>query len=542
MASSAALPILPLYERASVEPSWLRRALVLLLQLALAGAYGIAAVVLPPTLIFILAVPIGLCAVIILWLMPDRGVFPLTGIERCYRVVVVLMLIWPTYIAVFLPGLPWMTPTRLMTFVLSILFLYSVSTSAVLRNYLVSCLRQSRLLWVCFLMWQASMLITIPFTHQLAATLRIVFNDELRFTEILFIGCLVFARRGLATQTVAILLLSAMFWGFDGFLERHLEMPPWANHIPSFLKVDDATLGAVLGAQARSSDGLYRVRGPFPVSLLLAEFLALCMPFVLHWFLTGRSVLMRLAMVPLGAFLIATIVITQSRLGLVGALAAVAAYMPMWGFRQWREKPTSIIGPAMLIGAPLAALGLLGLILSSHTLTTRFFGGGAQQASTEARKEQVRLAIPKILTNPIGHGRGMSGAVIGYVNPAGAVTVDNHYLSTLVDLGVPGAIGFYGIFVISAAMGVRVYLTTRDRENELAGPLAAMCAVFMMTKLVLSEEQNHSLVLLFLGMLLALVARERGLVDADTPLPALARRASPPAVPATLPRARSSAG
>ncbi|MBV8973230.1 MAG: O-antigen ligase family protein [Sphingomonadaceae bacterium] len=522
--ASTALPILPLYTRRPVEPSRLRRGVTLLLQLLLAAAYGFAAVALPPQMVFVLMVPVGVCLLIVLWLMPDRGVFPLKGIERCYGFVLVLTIIWPSYIAVVLPGLPWMTPTRLAMFVLSILFLYSVSTSSLLRHHLATCIRLSRPLWVCFLLWQASLFVSIPFSHDIGLTVKIVLNDLLRFTEMLFLGCLIFSRRGVATRSIAIILFLAVLCGIDGFVENHLEMPPWANHIPSFLRIDDATLANVLGSQARSADGLYRVRGPFSVSLLFAEFLALCMPFVIHWFLTGRSLLLRLAMVPLGVFLIATILITHSRLGLVGTLVAIGTYVPLWGFRQWRAKTTSIIGPAMLIGAPLAAIGLVGLILSSHTLTTKVFGGGAQQASTEARAEQVRLAVPKILSNPIGHGRGTSGTVIGFVNPAGYITVDNHYLTTLVDIGVLGAIGFYGVFAAGGVMGSRVYLKTKDRENELAGPLASVCAVFLVTKLVLSEENNHSLALLLLAMLLALVARDRGLVDADTPLPLLARR------------------
>ena len=75
------------------------------------------------------------------------------------------------------------------------------------------------------------------------------------------------------------------------------------------------------------------------------------------------------------------------------------------------------------------------------------------------------------------------------------------------------------MFLVAAWLGIRLYLTTADREAELAGPLAAMFLVFVVVKSVLSEENNHSLVLLLLGMLLALSARERKLIDADNPFP-----------------------
>ncbi len=529
---AAAAPfVLPQYTRSPVAPSRVRRGLTLVAQLALAAGYGVAAVALPPSLVFILVVPVGVCLALVLWLMPDRGVFPLGGVERSYWVVLVLTVIWPNYLAMVLPGLPWMTPTRLALFVLTVLFLYSVSTSALLRHHLMTVVRMSRPFWVCLLLFQVSLFITIPLSHQPGTSAKMVANDELRLLQVLFVGCLLFARRGRATRTIAVILALAVVCGIDGFLENRLEYPPWAHHIPSFMRVDDALLANVLGSQARSADGLYRVRGPFGNSLIFAEFLALCMPFVLHWLLTGRSLLLRFAMAGVGLFLIATILITHSRLGLVGSLVAVAAYVPLWGFRQWRSQSTSIIGPAMLFGAPVAALMLVGLILSSHSLTTRVFGGGAQAASNEARGQQLRMAVPKILANPIGHGRGTSGEVINFVSIGGMITVDNDFLTTLVDIGVPGAIGFYGVFVVGGWLGLRVFLRTRDRENELAGPLAAACAVFIVSKLVLSEEYNHSLAFLLLGMLMVLVARDRGLVDADVPLPALARRRPDPTRP-----------
>ncbi len=518
MAPHAALPILPQYTRGSAEPSRLRQVLTIVVQLILAAAFGFAAVALPPQSLILLIVPTGVCLLFVLWLMPDRATFPLKAITRTYWFYLVLVIAWPAYLAVALPGLPWMTPTRLALFVLTGLFLYSLSSSSVLRHHIWTVMRASQGVWVCFLMWQASAIITIPIAHQVGVAAKIVSNDLLRFAEVLLLGCLLFTRRGIATRTIGTLLFLALALAIDGFVENHLNYPPWANHIPSFMRVDDATLANVLSSQARSADGLYRVRGPYTNSLIFAEFLALCMTFVLHWLLTGRSLLLRVSMAALAVTLIAAILVTHSRLGLVGSMVAVSTYVPLWGYRTWRAKPTAIIGPSMLFGAPLAALALIGLVLSSHSLSTRVFGGGAQAASGEARRQQLRLAIPKVLANPIGHGRGASGNVLGFVSVGGMITVDNHYITTLIDLGVAGAIGFYGMFAFGAWIGVRIFLRSSDRESELAGPLGAMCLVFLVTKTVLSEEYNHSLVILLLSMLLALWARERGLVDPDTGL------------------------
>ena len=512
-------PVLPLYTRAPDVPSAPRRILVLAAQLLAAASYGFAAVALPPNLLFILIGPVVLCVLLALWLMPDRGVFPMTTIERVYAILLVLMIIWPVYIAVVLPGLPWLTPERMMLFLISFLFLYSVSTAGTLRHHLAVVARSCSPLWIAFLTWEAMMFVTVPFSHNLSVTLKKLIDNQLGLIEMFFIGCLVFSRRGAPTRTLGWLIVLAMVCAVDGFIEMKLEYPPWAHHIPAFMRVDDAMMANVLGSQARSADGLYRVRGPFPLSLLFAEYLAMCIPFIIHWIVTGRTLLLRVAMVVAWLAVMATILITHSRLGLVGALFAHVAYLPLWAFRRWRADRSALLGPFILFGAPVAALLMIGTILSSHTLSSHVFGGGAQAASDAARAEQRRLAVPKVLHNPIGHGLGQSGSVLGFTNQGGAMTVDNHFITSLIDIGVIGTVSFYSMFLIAAWLGARMFLTTSDREIELAGPLAIMFLVFFIIKTVLSEENNHSLVLLLLGMMMALWARSKKLVDADDLFP-----------------------
>jgi len=489
------------------------------LQLLAAAAYGVAAVALPPELFVLLIVPIAACLLVVMWLMPDRRIFPLNPIVRSYGITLFLMVAWPNYIAVVLPGLPWVTPTRLALLVLTFLFLYSVSTSSPLRHRLMTVARSAPLLWVAFLTWQVSMFISLPFSTSPSDSLKGLVDNELRLTQIFFIGCLVFARRGGATATVRMLVIMAFVSAIDGFVELKLGYPPWAYSIPSFMRIDDKALAAILGSQARSDDGLYRVHGQYGNSLIFSEFLAMCTPFILHYLLTGRTARLRVAMAFLWPLVIATIVVTQSRLGLIGTLLSVGFYVPFWAYRQWRANPTSITGPSLLFGAPLVAAALMGVVFSSHTLAMHVLGGGAQASSDEARVVQRQMAIPKIATHPLGHGLNQSGQVLGFTAPNGLLTVDNHYLTTLLDLGIPGAVGFYGMFLVAAWCCARIFMTTSDRENELAGPLGVMCVNFVILKSVLSEDQNHSLALLLLGMAAALWARERRLIDPDNLFP-----------------------
>src|SRR3546814_14957296 len=71
---------------------------------------------------------------------------------------------------------------------------------------------------------------------------------------------------------------------------------PWVGHIPSFLKVNDPVIAAVLDGSRRSSDGLYRVQTHYTTSISPAEFLAMAMPFIIHYFMTSRSAWPRLGL------------------------------------------------------------------------------------------------------------------------------------------------------------------------------------------------------------------------------------------------------
>jgi hypothetical protein len=513
--SNAPKVLLPLYQRAPVAPSIARRAGFMTLQLAVAALYGAAAVILPVDMFLIPIVPIAIGLLIVLWLMPNRGVFPLRPIERVYGVTLFLMLAWPNYIAIVLPGLPWVTPTRVALFILTFLFLYSISTSSPLRSHIVTVARSSPLLWALFLLWNFTLFLSLPFSDAIGSSVKGLIDDQLRLTQMFFIGCLIFARRGGPTWTVRWLLILSLVSALDGFLELRLGYPPWAHNIPSFMKIDNDLLEEILSSQARSDDGFYRVRGPYVNSLVFAEFLAICTPFIIHWLLTGRSLKLRVGMACLWVVILGAIIVTQSRLGLIGTIVAIGCYVPLWAYRQWRSDQTSIIGPSLLFGAPIVAMALIGMIFSSHTLTMRVLGGGAQAASDDARVQQKQMAIPKIETHPLGHGINQAAGVLGFTSPNGRLTVDNYYLNTLLDLGFPGAIGFYGMFLLAAWLGARVYLTTVDRESELAGPLAIVCVNFVILKSVLSEEHNHSLIFLLLGMLVALWAREQGLYNPE---------------------------
>ncbi|UAJ11545.1 O-antigen ligase family protein [Glacieibacterium megasporae] len=497
------------YSNRSVDASRGRRALVLLAKTLLAAGYAVAIVILPPQMLFILALPIVVMLLATLWMLPDRRTFPLAALESVFPVYFVLSIIWPIYIAVSLPGLPWLTPTRMALLVQTALLAYSLATSSDLRQYISRVVRSSTWFWVSFLVWEVMQIVTLPMSRTLVMSAKMFVDNQFALAGILFLGCLLFSRKGWASWVSKTLVILALLTAVDGFIELHLGYPPWAHYIPSFMRVDEGIMSVVLGAQARTADGLYRVHGQFPLSLVMAEYLALVIPFVVHSIVTSPGIVRRTLLVLALIFIMAAILITQSRLGLVGAMVTFAAYPLMWAYRIWRGGNSGMLGPALLFGAPAAVVLLLGIVLSSHSLTTRILGGGAQSASNEGRRIQREMAVPRVLHNPIGYGLGNAGNVLGFTNPGGYMTIDSGVLTIVLDLGITGLVAFFGLLFAAINQGVGVFLRTTDRELALAGPAAISILVFIVVRLVLSEENSFSLAFLLLGMILGLAARER---------------------------------
>lgn len=481
-------------------------------KLAVAAVYGVLVVILPPTSVLLLGVPIALMLLVTLWMLPDRETFPMRAIEWLFPLFFAFNVLWPVYIAVVLPGLPWLTPTRMLLFVLVFLLLYSVSSSGVLRRHLMTVVRSSPAIWWCFIGWEVTQLITLPLSKEPGRSFKIFVDNQFADTAILFFACLLFTQKGWARRTIVLLISFATLAAIDGFVELKMEHPPWAEHIPSFMRVDEALMASVLGGQARAADGIYRVHGMSSNSLIFAEFLALCTPFILHWIFTARKVLYRFALAFVFILVTACIVVTQSRLGLVGVFISLLVYPALWALRRWRSDRTSIIGPAIVLGYPAIAAMMMLVVFSSNTLTTKMFGGGAQAASDQSRRTQRVMAMPKIVQNPLGYGLGRSGITLGFVSPSGVLTVDNGYISTLLDLGIAGFVALHGMFLFAAWHGARLFLDPRDPESTLGGPLATSLIMFVVIRSVLAQQDNYSLVFMFVGATLALLARSKHLV------------------------------
>lgn len=516
--ASRATPLLPQYERKALRPTaWWRSAIRYALLVLLGAFYGLMVSVLPPQLLIIPAMPIFIMLALILWMLPDIADYPEHTLDRWTIIFFLLLFMWPSYIAMDLPGLPWISFTRMAQFVLFAAFLYGLATSSPFRKHMATVARSSPPIFWFVVTYIIIQIVTLPFSQNLSSSFNKVVNNQIYLTAIFFLGCWYFSKAGTSIRLIKVLLIATIFVCLLCIPERINQQLLWANHIPSFMQVDPVLLSRILGDQARAGDGIYRVRGTFPISLSLAEFLSFMLPFLIHLIVTARDNVQRYGLLAAYALVAVAIYLTNTRLGAIGFVLSHVGYSFMWGMRRWRTQPESIAGPSLVLMFPALMAAMVLVILSSTTLTTKLLGGGQHRASNNAREAQWDMMWPKLAENPLGHGAGMSGNTLQYYNRGGAMTVDSHFITTLLDFGVIGFVALYGMAVYAAWLGYKLFSNTSDREVEYAGPAAIALANFFVIKSVLSQEDNHIIPFLFVAMILALRARDSGLVTARPP-------------------------
>ena len=322
-----------------------------------------------------------------------------------------------------------------------------------------------------------------------------------------FVACYLFGKQGKVMKWAQLFCGFAIFLALFSVVEYINGQVPWANRIPSFFKIQSELVEAILIGGARSATGAYRIQSIFTTSLNFAEFLALSTPFVIHFMVTAKRQWLRGALLLYIPFSFWVIFKTDSRLGIIGFFASIFIYTLIWGVRRWQRDSHGLIAPAVVIAYPVIISAFFALTLIWRRLEVMVWGGGPQQASNEARRLQWTGAMRELKEWPFGSGLGNAGELVGYVDAAGRLSLDSYFITILLDFGIFGAVAFFGMFIMAIFKAAKVGLETDDEETALMIPLGIMLMVFLIIKGVLSQEDNHTLMFIALGAVVALYHR-----------------------------------
>jgi hypothetical protein len=486
-----------------------RRKLMALLAF-IASIYGATFGLFTTYIVMQLLAPIVIIVLLCIWLLPVSERAPYRLMERLLLVFVAAVINWPNYLAIALPGMPWITVIRLVAVPLAISMMLSLSLSRKFRKDMKEAIDAVPAVWKMMTAFMIIAFLSIFVSKNVGNSVNKFIVAQLYWTLIFFAAAYSFTKPDRATQFTWTIWISTIIVCLIGQDEWRRQAVFYAGHIPSFLKVDDELLASLMSSKARAATGIYRVKSVFSTPLGLAEFLALAMPFVLHTAVISRNYLIRFAALGTIPLVFLTITKTDSRLGVVGFFLSLLMYLLAWGAMRWRDHPERVLGRLVVCTYPVVAAAFFALSLVWRRLHVMMWGAGATNASTEARRQQVASGIPKILQHPWGHGIGEGAETLGHYGGSGSLTIDTYYLLVGLEYGILGYILYFGMFLVAVYFGCLALLQSKPGEVRLLVPLMISVMNFSIIKSIFSQESNHPLVFCMLGMIVALVYRISG--------------------------------
>lgn len=494
----------PYRRQRSPKRAMFRRRGILTLIALVGAAYGFLVSIFPIGWYLYMALPMALLLLLIIWALPDSATYPARSIEWLLFAVFVSTFIWPNYLAIALPGLPWITMVRLWSLPLFLLTLVSLSTSKAFRTDIAEPFRTSPWLLRFMVAVVIVQTLTLPMSKHFADSVNKFLDAQFQWTTMFFASAFIFLKAGRARTWMLLLCLIAVFLCLLSLAELENGAPLWTGHIPSFLAVPDESVQRILVGGRRSALGIYRIQSTFSTSLNFAEFLGLTTPFFLYFLITTRKALIKLLIIAYLPFSFWVIRGTDSRLGVVAFFSSILIYILLWSLKNWLLRRRDMVAPLFVLTYPALAGTFFALTFIWQRLGRMVWGGGAQAASTEGRKEQYAEAIPKIVAWPFGNGIGEGATTLGKVSRSGVLTIDSYYIVIALEYGLLGFIAYYGLVFAGIWQAVKHGLKSTDPEAALLLPLAVMLSVFVIAKGVLAQDDNHVLVFITLGMVAAL--------------------------------------
>ncbi len=470
--------------------------------------YGFYYALTTPYLLVQFTFPLMILAGLAIWALPELDRAPTNLLSTLLFVFFSAMMLWPNYLAIVLPGLPWITMIRLTGFPLAFILLICVSISAEFRSKLGASLNSIPFLWKAMAGFVCAQLISLAMSNQPMTSINRIIVTQISWTSIFFVSAYIFLKPGRTERWAFILWGMGLVLGLIAVREHALGRLPWAGNIPKFLAVEDEAVQRMLAGTSRSGIN-YRTQATYSTSLGLAEYMALLTPFLYHFMAGPYRFLIRAAAAASLIFSFYIIILTDSRLGVVGFSIGTLLYLLFWGALRWRQTRGSLFGPAVVFAYPaLFTLFMIATFVFGR-LRAMVWGGGQHVASNEARASQLQAGLPMVLKHPLGHGPGRGGEALGFRNPAGTLTIDNYYLLIALDYGIMGFLFYYGmiLLVIGHSAKNALTITPRDRDQTFLVPIAISLTSFFVIKSIFSQTENHPVAFMMLGMAAALIFR-----------------------------------
>ena len=455
--------------------------------------------------------PIFALSATVVWALPDLRHPPGGLLDRLLFALLVVLIAWPNYLAIAIPGFPWITLTRLVSLPLVGVLLFHTSTSKLFRATMSNNLRAQPIV-ALLLIFVALQFFSIFLSKDIFHSVENFATAQFTWTGVFFAAVFVFSRPGRIELYAKILWALVVFVGTLAIVEYRMRHLPWAGHIPSLLRIQDESVVRAIEGSMRAGTDQYRAHSTFSTSLGLSEFNALALPFILNFAVEKTyPTWQRLLAAGTVPFLLYVTILSGSRLGMIGACVTFLLFTVIWAVRRWRRLRSDIIGPALVLSYPAVFCAFLAATVFVGRIRRIVWGGGETAASTDGRRIQYAMGIPKILSHPFGYGIGQGATTLGFFEPGGLLTIDTYYLAVALEYGVLGFFIYYGMFFYAIGQSAKHVISSSFREQD-AGLLVPACislASFVVVKSVFAQQDNHPLVFMILAIVVVLARKSQ---------------------------------
>lgn len=472
------------------------------LAVILSGMFGLYMPILPTSSIKFILLPIFILALIGIWIMPERHEFLEDKTRIGLYIFLGLWMVWPDYISLIrLPGDPWMSPQRIIIYTLLIFALIMFSVSKNVKHILHENYNENRWLFRALLILLFASLMSIFFSKTINYSVSEFIKDLMFNYFIFFLAATLISSEKHLKIIFLICIFSALILGLISFHENTLSQTIWSHHLPRDIFAYTEDMQKILSPRFR--DNLYRVKGSSLTSLEYAELLSYILPMCLYYLFDNRGKFMKPLMIITILVIFYAIIVSRSRLGLVGAIVSMMNYSFLIAIRTWQIDRASLVGPALLTLYPALLVTVGILITSSTTLSNMILGGGGQASSTNARFDMWSKGLPLIAKQPIfGYGLGRGANELNYRTFSGGLTIDTYILQVFLETGLIGGFAFLILFSLGTKKASQIY--TQSSENNSFGKMGAAIGSILMSflfiKLVLSQQYNNTLIFFLVGI------------------------------------------